>query len=168
MKNSNYQVINNVCEDIFFEKTGKHHNQKARILNVTCFNDEHKNISGILRVVKELSKKRHDFEVVLVGDGEDFERMKMYAQELEVYPTFVNFTGLLTGSELVEQYQQCDFTLLFSNFEIKPSLWTLRNALFFGTLATSVCTSLSAWACTNFAVLAAKTCWPLPANAATR
>ena len=120
MKNSNYQVINNVCEDIYFEKTGKPNNRTVRILNVTCFNDDHKNISGILRTVKELSKDRQDFEMILVGDGDDFERMKMYAQELEVYPEYVKFTGLLTGFELVEQYKQCDFTLLFSNFENIP------------------------------------------------
>lgn len=63
MKNSNYQVYAiRVCEDIFFGENGKPDNQITRILNVTCFNDEHKNISGILRVVKELSKKRQDFE----------------------------------------------------------------------------------------------------------
>ena len=138
MKNSNYQVINNVCEDIFFEKTEKPDNQITRILNVTCFNDEHKNISGILRVVKELSKKRQDFEVILVGDGEDFERMKMYAQELEVYPTFVNFTGLLTGSELVEKYQLCDFTLLFSNFENIPVVISESLACGKPVISTSV------------------------------
>ncbi len=120
MKNSNYQVINNVCEDIFFNKTNLQDNQKVKILNVTCFNDNHKNISGILRCVKELSKLRQDFELILVGDGEDFDSMKAYARTLKIDSELVHFKGMLIDKELVEQYQQCDFTLLFSNFENIP------------------------------------------------
>lgn len=120
MKNSNYQVINNVCEDIFFNKTNLQDNQKVKILNVTCFNDNHKNISGILRCVKELSKLRQDFELILVGDGEDFDSMKAYARTLKIDSELVHFKGMLIDKELVEQYRQCDFTLLFSNFENIP------------------------------------------------
>ncbi len=120
IKNDNYQVINNVCEDNFFSKATKQDNQKIRILNVTCFNDNHKNISGILRVICELSKKRHDFELILIGDGEDFESMKAYARELKIEAGYIQFTGLLEGEKLIEQYQQCDFTVLFSNFENIP------------------------------------------------
>ncbi|MBP1664427.1 MAG: glycosyl transferase group 1 [Bacteroidetes bacterium] len=120
IKNNNYQIINNVCEDIFFSKATKQDNQKVRILNVTCFNDNHKNISGILRVISELSKKRHDFELILIGDGDDLESMKAYARELKIKTGYIQFTGLLEGEKLVEQYQQCDFTVLFSNFENIP------------------------------------------------
>ena len=120
MKNSNYQVINNVCEDIIFKKIQKIDSNKVLILNVTCFNDNHKNISGILRVIKELSEKRRDFVLTLVGDGQDFTNMKEYARTLKIDSEFVRFTGLLEGEELVKQYQRCDFTILFSNFENIP------------------------------------------------
>lgn len=120
MKNTNYQVVNNVCEDWFFEKKASLNNSKARILNVTCFDDAHKNITGILRVVKELSKKRDDFEVYLIGDGVDLEKIKDYYNTLGIPAGLVHFTGLLEGKALVEEFQNCDFTILFSNYENIP------------------------------------------------
>ena len=76
--------------------------------------------------------------VEIIYDGDDFERMKMYAQELEVYPEYVKFTGLLTGFELVEQYKQCDFTLLFSNFENIPVVISESLACGKPVISTSV------------------------------
>ena len=61
-----------------------------------------------------------DFELILVGDGEDFDSMKAYARTLKIDSELVHFKGMLIDKELVEQYQQCDFTLLFSNFENIP------------------------------------------------
>lgn len=120
MKNDNYQVINNVVDDVFFEKYVKTESEKVRILNVTCFDDAQKNITGILRVVKELTKKRKDFEFYFIGIGSDFELIKQYASSLHLESDVVHFTGLLEGKKLAAMYQDCDFTVLFSNYENIP------------------------------------------------
>ena len=121
MYNKNYRVINNVVDNKFFEKLEiTTTTERIKILNVTCFNDKQKNISGILKVINKLYKKRTDFEITLVGDGIDFQEMIEFAREMEIDPGVIKFTGLLEGSELVNVYKQCDFTILFSNYENIP------------------------------------------------
>lgn len=120
MKNENYQVINNVVDNIFFEKIGKQNTKPTRILNVTCFDDEQKNLSGLLSIIQLLYKKRQDFELYLVGDGIDFEKIKQLSIQLGLENKVVFFTGVLTGKKLVELYQQSHFTVLFSNYENIP------------------------------------------------
>lgn len=120
MKNNNYHLINNVVDDIFFERLANPENAKIRILNVTCFNDDQKNLSGLIRVIHSLYQKRQDFELYLVGEGVDFNKIKSYSQSLNLENKVVFFTGMLTGKELVKAYQQSNFTVLFSNYENIP------------------------------------------------
>jgi glycosyltransferase involved in cell wall biosynthesis len=121
LKNKNYTVIPNVVDtELFipFDKiTGR---EKKRIVHVSCFEDRSKNISGILNVLKKLSKKRQDFECYLVGDGIDFEKLKNYANKLKIKDNFVFFTGLLEGSKLIESINNSDLMLMFSNYENMP------------------------------------------------
>jgi len=120
MKNDNYQIINNVVDNIFFEKLAKPNQDKIRIINVTCFDDEPKNLSGILSAIKALTKIRTDFEVYLIGYGTDFDKIKMLSQEMGLYNKTVFFTGMLIGKELVIAFQQSHFSILFSNYENIP------------------------------------------------
>lgn len=118
--NSNYHVINNVVDDIFFENKPKNESNKKIILNVTCFDDEQKNLSGLLRVIGRIFKIRQDFILYMVGIGVDFETIINQAVELELYNKSVFFTGLLQGDELSTVYYKSDFLVLFSNFENIP------------------------------------------------
>jgi glycosyltransferase involved in cell wall biosynthesis len=120
MKNTNYQIINNVVDDIYFEKSAIPVSKKIRILNVTCFDDAQKNLSGLLNVIHSLSTKRQDFEIYLVGEGVDFEKIKALSISLNLYNKVVFFTGMLIGKTLVELYQQSNLTVLFSNYENIP------------------------------------------------
>ena len=120
MKNSNYQVINNVVDNIYFKHIAKTIKTKIRIINVTCFDDKQKNLTGLLNVILLLSKKRQDFELYMVGDGVDFEMIKSYAKAIGLEDSIVHFSGLLTGEKLVEVFQQSHFSVLFSNYENIP------------------------------------------------
>jgi len=120
MKNKNYRVINNVVDDIFFKEIAQPNNKKIRILNVTCFDDDHKNLSGLLRVIDTLYQKRQDFEIYLIGEGADFNKIKSLAQHLNLENKVVYFTGVLTGISLVEMFQKSHFSVLFSNYENIP------------------------------------------------
>jgi len=87
------------------------------MIHVSCFEDKSKNITGFLRAVKTLSGKRNDFECMLVGEGPDLEKMKLFSSGLGLGEETVKFTGLRQGSELVEAYRSADFLVLNSRYE---------------------------------------------------
>lgn len=118
--NNNYIVINNVVDDFFFQRIENNNRDKKSILHVSCFDDNQKNISGILRVVKRLSTIRNDFTMIMVGTGIDFEDLVSYANELKIPKELIRFTGELTPEEVAKEFHQCDFFVLFSNHENSP------------------------------------------------
>lgn len=120
LKNNNYLVIPNVVNTAMFVPAEKKVNNKKEILHVSCFEDKQKNISGILRVLKQLSLLRSDWHCTLVGDGIHFDQLKEYAGELDFAAGFITFEGLKENEELVKYMQQADFQLLFSRFENLP------------------------------------------------
>ena len=138
MHNENYRVINNVVDDLFFERLATPSSKKIRMLNVTCFDDAQKNLSGLLNVIQALKIKRQDFELVLVGTGIDFEHIRELAREKGLDDNVVQFTGMLTGEELVKAYQESHFTVLFSNYENIPVVISESFACGLPVLSTNV------------------------------
>jgi glycosyltransferase involved in cell wall biosynthesis len=122
MYNKNYIVINNVVEDLFFRSRAPKIdiNDKKIILNVTCFDDNQKNLTGLLRIIKSLKDNRDDFLFYLIGDGNDFEIIKNYAKKLGLTDAELRFTGVLEGEELVDYFYKSSFSVLFSNYENMP------------------------------------------------
>ena len=121
LKNNNYLILPNVVDiEIFKPVIIKHQNKKTKIIHVSCFEDQSKNISGILNVIKKLSEKRQDFECYFVGDGIDLKKLKNYADELKIKDKFAIFTGLLEGEKLIDSINKSDLMLLFSNYENMP------------------------------------------------
>ena len=138
MKNYNYKIINNVVDDIFFEQLAKPSGNKIRILNITCFDDAQKNLSGLLNVIEKLYIKRQDFELVLVGEGIDFDFIKTLSQHKKLENSVVKFTGMLMGENLVRAYQESDFTVLFSNYENIPVVISESFACGLPVISTNV------------------------------
>ncbi len=121
LKNPDYRVIANVVDDVFFKvKIPEKNNRTKAFVHVSCFTDKHKNISGLLRVICDLSKQRNDFHFTLVGEGEDLEKIKAYAQTLDIPEQFLTFTGLLEGNSLAETMAKADALVIFSNYENMP------------------------------------------------
>jgi glycosyltransferase involved in cell wall biosynthesis len=95
--NDNYQVIPNVVDTNLFKPSAVPiSTDKKNILHVSCFEDNQKNISGILKVLAKLALKRQDWKCIMVGDGIHFEKLTKYASELNLKDKFVFFTGLKT------------------------------------------------------------------------
>ncbi len=115
--NRRYVCIPNVVETELFTPAVQRKPGKTRMIHVSCFDDRSKNISGFLRIVKSLSLKRNDFECSLVGEGPDFEKMKLYATGLGLDDGTVKFTGMKQGEELVQAYRSSDFLVLSSRYE---------------------------------------------------
>ncbi|MBR5958128.1 MAG: glycosyltransferase [Salinivirgaceae bacterium] len=118
--NSNFQLIDNVVDDFFFSaEKSKGTKHKFRFLHVSCFDERPKNVKGILRAVKNLSLQRTDFELILVGVGQDWQSAVDYAKELEL-GDFVRFTGELTPTEVCRYFAESDAFVMFSNYENAP------------------------------------------------
>jgi len=122
LKNKNYHVLANVVDHDFFQTSinDLEDNQKTTFINVTCFEDKSKNISGLLKVIKTMSGKRNDFIIKLVGDGMDFNDIYISAEEKGLLNKHVVFTGLLEGKALVNEMANADLMVVFSNYENLP------------------------------------------------
>jgi glycosyltransferase involved in cell wall biosynthesis len=121
LTNPNYHVIPNVVDTDMF-KPREHTVDRFRkmFLHVSCFEDNQKNISGILRVLKWLSTRRQDWVCTMTGDGIHFDKLVRLAEELQLKDKFVFFTGLREDQELVELMQLACFQVMFSRYENLP------------------------------------------------
>jgi glycosyltransferase involved in cell wall biosynthesis len=120
LNNPNYKVVSNVVDDFFFQPNSPHTpsiTSKKRILHISCFNDDIKNISGILRTARKLCDMRQDLQFIFAGNGSDFNKVFQYANSLNFPDNAVIFTGELTPEKISEQLKQSYISLLFSNFE---------------------------------------------------
>ncbi len=121
LQNKNYVVIPNVVDTNMFspDPSGKKE-EKVRIVHVSCFEDKQKNISGITRVIKRLSKERQDFTVDMIGDGIHFDKLVAYAGEMQVKDNYATYHGLKENEELASMMKKADFMLMFSRYENLP------------------------------------------------
>ncbi len=120
---ANYHIVNNVADDFFYQPaktTIPIPKGKIRMVHVSCFCEEAKNIFGILRTIKEISQCRNDFECVFVGTGADFKRTTEYAASLNIPNGLIRFTGEQTPEEVCSWLNSCHFMLMFSNYENAP------------------------------------------------
>lgn len=112
-----YGKINNVVDDFFFEDVETEKRARKRILHISCFLDKQKNISGILRATRQLLCERDDFELVLVGVGVDYDRIKAYSESLSFPEGTIRFVGEQTPEEVSKWLSNSDFLVMFSNYE---------------------------------------------------
>ena len=115
LEHPNYQILPNVI-DINLFKPISHHNEVPKIIHVSCFEDQSKNISGLLEALKIMKDKGVAYQAVLIGEGMDLEAMKRQAIELGITDR-IRFTGLLQGQALVDELATGDFFVLSSNYE---------------------------------------------------
>ncbi len=123
LKNKHYMILPNVVDTDRFvpsvintTQADRHMDRKIKFVHVSCFEDQSKNITGTLNVLKRLSIERQDWECHMVGDGTDRERMMRLAEQLGL-DNMVRFTGLLEGEVLVEAIRSSAFMILFSRYE---------------------------------------------------
>ncbi|MBW6479318.1 MAG: glycosyltransferase [Bacteroidales bacterium] len=115
-----YEVVPNVVDvKYFYPEQNAEKNGKKTILHVSHLADKHKNVSGILRVIKKLSEKRNDFELKIVGDG-DLKPHISYSKKLNLNRDTVSFHGTMSTQEIAETMRHSDLFVLFSNYENLP------------------------------------------------
>lgn len=121
LNNNNYIVIPNVVNiDMFAPEPEKKQGEKVKIIHVSCFDDQQKNISGITRVIKRLSEKRQDFTVDMIGEGIHYSELVDYGAKLGVKDTFATYYGLKENEALASLMKAADFMIMFSRYENLP------------------------------------------------
>jgi glycosyltransferase involved in cell wall biosynthesis len=114
-----YEVIPNVVNTKYFKFKERAISKPIKILHVSSLKEEHKNGKGILRVIKQLYKKRQDFTFTIISDG-DLLPIKKYANKIDLKPNFFYIKGGKTIKEIAQIMQNFDLFLLFSNYENLP------------------------------------------------
>jgi glycosyltransferase involved in cell wall biosynthesis len=119
--NRNYVIIPNVVDiNLFSPAKEKNAISVRQIIHVSCFEDKQKNISGLLRMLKQLSQERENWKCHMVGDGIHFQKLVSYAEEIGLPEKQVIFHGLKENEELAELMKNADFQVMFSRFENLP------------------------------------------------
>ena len=65
-----FLVIPNVVDTDIFKYSDKGVNTKKEVLHISNLKDEHKNITGILNVFKQLGETRSDVRLTIAGNGD--------------------------------------------------------------------------------------------------
>jgi len=119
--NPSHKILYNVVDTkVFFPENRTHKNDYIKNLcHVSCFDDEPKNISGLVDCINELYKIRQDFRVELIGTGKDLDKIKNKVAQLGL-GNIISFTGQLEGTELGNHVRGADVLMLFSNYENLP------------------------------------------------
>ncbi|SNR45772.1 Glycosyltransferase involved in cell wall bisynthesis [Lutibacter agarilyticus] len=111
----NYKVIGNIVNTkLFFPKPKK--NQLFEIVHISTFNEESKNISGILSTIKKLSEIRSDFIFKIIGNTNNSELLETI-KELNIPSNLIKVEGFKPPSEIATILQKANLYISFSNYE---------------------------------------------------
>lgn len=123
IQNKTWGRIHNVVDDFFYvpyDNGQMVNGQMVNILHVSCFDEAPKNVRGLLRAVKALSRERQDFSLTLVGTGKDWQMCRDYARELDIPEQLLRWTGELPPEKVCREMQRADFFVLPSRWENAP------------------------------------------------
>lgn len=115
---NNYVVVPNVVNTDIFHFTEK--NQKTyQFLHISTLNDEHKNISGILKTWKKAYEKRQDIHLKIGGDG-PVDEWREYARSVGIADDSITFFGEKKWDEVALLMNESHCLIQFSNYENLP------------------------------------------------
>ena len=117
IRNASWDRIHNVVDDFFFDNRKSIIDNRKTLLHVSCFDEQAKNVKGLLRAAKMLSEKRKDWRLVLVGTGIDYEEVRDYADTLQIPDSLLEWTGELTPREVANRMHRAEALVLSSRYE---------------------------------------------------
>ena len=120
VSHNRYQVIPNVVDTSLFKIRSPYStSQPIRILHISTLNDNHKNTSGMLRVLAKVFKSRTDCTATFIGNhyGDRFIKM---AEELDIPKDRLTILPEIPLEQIAIKMVDHDLFLLFSNYENLP------------------------------------------------
>lgn len=112
-----YSVVPNVVDTILFQPKNKK-SEVFNILHISSMLDKHKNVSGILRVIKRLEMEKARFRFLMIGEGSA--QYLPLIKELGIHKENVFLREQIPHQEIAEYMQTADLFVLFSNYENLP------------------------------------------------
>ena len=113
----NYQIIPNVVNTTLFKPTLKT-SKVFTITHISSLLDKHKNISGMLRVAKQLEDCIDSFQWNFIGGTED--QFKNLIKNLDFKKNQVCFIDHIDHKKVPDFLNASDVFILFSNYENLP------------------------------------------------
>lgn len=113
------QVVANVVDTKLFHRAEAQTEKTQKVLHVSSLVDDHKNISGMLDVIKRVTAERKDVQFEIVGDG-DIKPYVAKAQTLEIPDDQLLILGEQTLEEIAQRMRQASVFLMFSRYENLP------------------------------------------------
>ena len=112
-------IVPNVVDTVLFKSDQLFKNDQFTIVHVSNFKEDHKNMTGLLRTIHQLSKQRKDFKLKIVGDG-DVAGLKAKAEVIGLDPSIYEIIGRSPIDIVAEHVKSSDLFILFSNWENLP------------------------------------------------
>ena len=113
----NYEIIPNVVDTRLFKPVPKT-SKIFTITHISNLQDQHKNISGMLRVAKQLESSIDSFQWNFIGGKKD--QYNGLIDDLNFKKNQINFFDQLSHEKIPKQLTQSDVFVLFSNYENLP------------------------------------------------
>jgi glycosyltransferase involved in cell wall biosynthesis len=137
-------VIPNVVDTQLFRPASLRGGAKAeklpgqQLLHVAAFNEQAKNLSGILRVMGRLVGRWPALTLRVAGYGPYEAQLRQLAAELNLLDQHVFFLGKLTQAQVAEEMRRATCFVLFSNYENLPCVLIEAQASGLPAVATAV------------------------------
>ena len=109
-------TINNTVDTSLFNYEDSD-NKTFRFIHVSTLTESQKNVTGILSAIKKLSKRRQDFEFIIVGPANKEFRELIKSSGIE---NFVILTGEISYADVSKQMKRASSLVLFSRYENLP------------------------------------------------
>ena len=112
-----YKIVPNVVNTHLF-KPVKKTTKKFTITHISSLLDKHKNISGMLRVAKQLENTIDTFQWNFIGGKKD--EFSTLLNDLNFKKNTIHFKDHLSHEQIPKKLTQSDVFVLFSNYENLP------------------------------------------------
>lgn len=112
-----YSVVPNVVDTGLFKPADKK-SEIFHMLHISSMLDQHKNVSGLLRVIKRLEKEKAKFRFVMIGEGSA--QYEPLIKELGIHKENIVLKEQIPHNEIAAYMQAADLFVLFSNYENLP------------------------------------------------
>lgn len=113
-----YTIIPNVVKVEKSSQRVVNNKGKCHLLHVSSLEDRHKNIIGLLKVIKKIAAIRNDFFLEIIG-GNPLENRLYFEKKVSEMGLgeVVRFSGLIPNDEMGNRYAAADVFVSFSNME---------------------------------------------------
>lgn len=113
---SQVRIINNTVDTGLFNYEVSAP-KKFRFIHVSTLTESQKNVTGILRAIGALSKKRQDFELAIVGPADKVLKESIKSLGIE---DLVSLCGEVSYADVSKQMKMASALVLFSRYENLP------------------------------------------------